>query len=169
MSTTHTPADINAPGPLTRLAGPDGFFEDFAAGRQMRHVRSATITDIENNQLSKQMMNTAQGHWNEHSMPEGRLVFGLVTGSVVMGLASQDTMSQALAEVAVDDLAFLAPVRQGTTLSAFTEVISTHDDPEHEDAGLVTFQHFGVDQTGRLVFRGRRTVRIKRRSHWATR
>lgn len=156
-------------GPLTSLAGPDGFFEDFPLGRKMRHVRSATITDIENNQLSKQMMNTAQAHWNEHVMPEGRLVFGLVTGSVVLGLASQDTMAQALAEVGVDDLAFLAPVRQGTTLTAFSEVVGVEDDPEREDAGLVTFQHHGVDQEGRLVFRGRRTVQVKRRSHWAAR
>jgi itaconyl-CoA hydratase len=158
-----------APGPLTTLAGPDGFFEDFPLGRKMRHVRSATITDVENNQLSKQMMNTAQAHWNEHVMPEGRLVFGLVTGSVVLGLASQDTMSQALAEVGVDDLAFLAPVRQGTTLTAFSEVVGVEDDPTREDAGLVTFQHHGVDHTGRLVFRGRRTVLVKRRSHWAAR
>lgn len=163
MTTAETP------GPLTTLAGPDGFFEDFPLGRTMRHVRSATVTDVENNQLSKQMMNTAQAHWNEHVMPGGRLVFGLVTGSVVLGLASQDTMSQALAEVGVDDLAFLAPVRQGTTLTAVSEVVRVEDDPAHEDAGLVTFQHHGIDQDGRLVFRGRRTVRVKRRSHWAVR
>lgn len=160
---------VQAPGPLTALAGPDGFFEDFPLGRKMRHVRSATITDVENNQLSKQMMNTAQAHWNEQATPQGRLVFGLVTGSVVLGLASQDTMSQALSEVGVDDLAFLAPVRQGTTLTAFSEVVRTDSDPDHEDAGLVTFQHHGLDETGRLVFRGRRTVRVKRRSHWSVR
>lgn len=158
-----------APGPLTTIAGPTGFFEDFPLGRRMRHARSATITDVENNQLSKQMMNTAQAHWNENAMPEGRLVFGLVTGSVVMGLASQDTMSQALAEVGVDGLAFVAPVRQGMTLSAFSEVVSVADDPNNSEAGLVTFQHHGVDQTGRLVFRGRRTIRVKRRSHWESR
>lgn len=157
------------PGPLTTLAGPDAFFEDFPLGRKMRHARSATLTDIENNQLSKQMMNTAQAHWNEHVMPEGRLVFGLVTGSLVLGLASQDTMSQALAEVGVDDLAFLAPVRQGATLTAFSEVVGVEDHPERRDAGLVTFQHHGVDENGRLVFRGRRTVLVKRRSHWAAR
>jgi acyl dehydratase len=160
---------MNAPlsqGPLTTIAGPSGFFEDLPVGRRMRHTRSATITDIENNQLSKQMMNTAQGHWNEHLLPEGRVVFGLVTASVVMGLASEDTMSQALSEVGVDDLAFLAPVHQGATLTAYSEVIAAKGSPERDDAGLVTFVHYGVDQTGRLVYRGRRTALIKRRSHW---
>jgi acyl dehydratase len=165
-----TPDDRAAePGPFTRLAGPTGFFEDFPVGRRMRHARSATVTDIENNQLSKQMMNTAQGHWNEHILEGGRLVFGLVTGSVVMGLASHDTAPHALAEVGVDDLNFLHPVRQGTTLTAFSEVVESRPDPDHEDAGLVTFQHYGTDHRGTVVFRGKRTLRIKRRSHWFTR
>jgi hypothetical protein len=37
------------------------WFEDFTVGRQMRHARSATIDEVENNFITKQVMNTAQG------------------------------------------------------------------------------------------------------------
>jgi itaconyl-CoA hydratase len=141
----------------------EGFFEDFAPGDRMKHARSATITDIENNQLSKQMMNTAQVHWNEHALPDGRVVFGLVTAAMVLGLASQDTASKAIAEVMYDQFRFVAPVHQGTTLCAYSEVIDMSAHGTRSDAGLVTFQHYGVDHDDRLVFTGRRTLLLERR------
>ena len=149
------------------IAGQNGYFEDFVVGSRLRHARSATVTDVENNQLSKQMMNTAQAHWNERALEGGRVVFGLVTASLVLGLASQDTASHALAEVAIDDFRFLRAVRQGMTITAYSEVLECREDPEHADAGLVLFRHYGTDDLGELVFVGNRTLRIKRRSAWA--
>ncbi len=97
-----------------------------------------------------------------------RLVFGLVTGSIVIGLATQDTAENALAEVALDELRFRAPVFHGDTLYAYTEVLETRA-AEREDAGLVRFKHWGTKQDGTVVFEGVRTVLVKRRSHWAAR
>ena len=81
-------------------AGMSLWFEDFPVGRRMRHARSATIDEVENNYITKQVMNTAQGHWNEEAMRgsplgDGRLVFGLITGSLTVGLTSQDTAENA--------------------------------------------------------------------------
>ncbi len=78
------------------LTSSDGYYEDFPPGRRIRHARGATIDEVENNYITKQVMNTAQGHWNEaitagSEFGDGRVVFGLVTGSVVVGLCSQDT------------------------------------------------------------------------------
>jgi acyl dehydratase len=126
---------------------------------------------VEGGFIAKQVMNTAQAHWNEHFLPggelgSGRLVFGLVTASIVFGLASQDVAEQALAEVGCSGLRFRSPVHHGDTLYAFTEVVEATPS-DRPDAGIVRFRHWGVTHDERVVFEGERTVLLKRRSHWA--
>ena len=53
---------------LSTLTGHTNWFEDFSVGQRMRHARAATIDEVENNYITKQVMNTAQGHWNEEIM-----------------------------------------------------------------------------------------------------
>ena len=156
---------------LAALTGSGGYFEDFHVGQKMRHAQAATVGEVENGWMSRLVMNTAQAHWNEHylrggPLGEGRVVFGLITASVVIGLASQDTAENALAELSVDGLRFRAPVHHGDTLRAFTEVVAVDDDPDHPDAGRVRFHHWGVTQDDRVVFEGERTALLKRRTHW---
>jgi len=158
--------------PLSGLTGGDTYFEDFKAGTKMRHARGSTIGEVESQLLTKLVMNTADAHFNEHKMsrlPYGqRLVFGLVTGSIVIGLATQDTAENALAELSLTGLRFRAPVFLGDTLYAYTEVLETRDS-DQEDAGIVRFKHWGVKQDDTIVFEGEREVLIKRRSHWVGR
>ena len=149
------------------------FFEDFTVGDRWKHARGTTVGEVENQLLTKLVLNTAQAHFNEHAMQgsplgEGRLVFGLVTGSVVIGLATQDTAEQALAEVALDELRFTSPVHHGDTLYAYTEVLGTTD-ADRDDAGLIRFKHWGANQDGTVVFEAERTVLVKRASHWGAR
>lgn len=158
-------------GPLARLTGDGNWFEDFAVGQKIRHARGATVDEVENNFISKQVMNTAQAHWNEHFLAggplgSGRVVFGLVTASIVFGLASQDVAEQALAELGCSGLRFRAPVHQGDTLYAFSEVLETSP-ADRPDAGVVRFQHWGLTHDERLVFEGQRLVLLKRRAQWA--
>jgi acyl dehydratase len=147
-----------------------GYFEDFAAGQRIRHARGATVGEVENGFIAKQVMNTAQAHWNEHYLTggplgSGRVVFGLITASIVFGLSSQDTAEQALAELGCTGLRFRSPVHHGDTLYAYTEVLST-EPADRDDAGVVRFHHWGVLHDGRVVFEGVRSVLVKRRSHW---
>jgi acyl dehydratase len=159
---------------ISSLTGRGNFFEDFSSGQRMRHARGATVDEMENNFISKQVMNTAQAHWNEHYLNEGplgpgRVVFGLVTASIVFGLASQDTAENAIAEVGCTSLRYTAPVHHGDSLYAFTEVLATDAAPDRADAGIVRFKHWGVTHDHRVVFEGERTVLVKRRRDWADR
>jgi acyl dehydratase len=151
------------------LTGSANYFEDFTVGARFKHARGTTVGELENQLLTKLVMNTAQAHFNEHAMKDSpwgqRIVFGLVTGSIVMGLATQDVAENAIAELRLDKLRFKAPVFHGDTLYAYTEVLSKTE-VEREDAGEVTFKHWGVNQEGKVVFEGERTVLIKKRSHW---
>lgn len=159
--------------PAVELVGDHGYFEDFTPGQRLRHQRGATISDVENNLVTKLVMNTAEGHWNDYAMRDsplgsGRIVFGLVTASLVFGLASQDTAEQALAEVGCAGLRFSGPVHVGDTLYVYTEVVECRPSEERDDAGIVHFHHWGLLDDSDVVFEGHRTVLLKRRSHWAT-
>ena len=92
-------------------------------------------------------------------------MFGLVTGSLIVGLTTQDTAENALAELKLDKLRFLSPVFHGDSLTAYTEVLEKRN-PDQEDAGIMRFKHWGVNQDGTVVFEGEREVLIKRKSHW---
>ena len=157
---------------LSDLTGKANYFEDFRVGEVIRHARGKTIEGLENVLITNLVMNTAQAHFNEDSMKSsvygGRLSYGGVNFSVVMGLAMQDCGENALAELGMDNIRLTTPVVHGDTLYAYSEVLST-EESEREDAGVVTFRHYGVNQDDKLVFTGERTMLIKRRSHWGER
>lgn len=151
------------------LTSADSYFEDFNPGMVIRHARGKTIEPLENVLITNLVMNTAEGHFNEHRMAESpfkhRITFGGVTASIIIGLASQDTAENALAELGLDKIRFKTPVLHGDTLYAFSEVLSASPG-QQPDAGEVVFRHWGVNQNDKIVFEGERKVLIKRRSHW---
>jgi itaconyl-CoA hydratase len=152
------------------LTGRDNYFEDFVPGTVLRHARGKTVEALENVLITNLVMNTAQGHFNAHAMKGSRfgqrITFGGVTLSLIVGLAAQDTAENALAELSLDKIRFSTPVFHGDTLYAFSEVLAAAPS-EREDAGIVTFRHWGVNQDEKVVFEGERRVLVKRRSHWA--
>jgi itaconyl-CoA hydratase len=150
----------------TRLTGSGSYFEDFAVGDRLRHARGKTVTDFELQTLCHLVMNTAQGHFNEELMSGtpfgGRIVFGGITAAIVVGLAMQDTGEHALAELAMDEMRFREPVAHGDTLYALSEVMAT-EPGDRDDAGEVTFRHWGINQRDEVVFETTRRALIKRR------
>lgn len=154
---------------VSALTGNDNYFEDFKPGTVMEHFRGKTVSEIENVQIVNMVMNTAQSHFNEDVMSRDprkhRLVYGGVTASIVIGLASQDTAENALTEMGMDKIRFPAPVFHGDTLYSYTEVLSVKDS-DRPDAGEVHFKHWGVNQNRVVVFEGERRAVIKRGSHW---
>lgn len=157
---------------VSSLTGRNNYFEDFEVGLVIRHARGKTLEPLENVLITNLVMNTAQGHFNEHAMSttrfKRRISYGGVNFSLVMGLASQDTCENALAELGMDNIRLQSPVFHGDTLYAFSEVISKKD-ADREDAGEVVFRHYGFNQRDEQVFQGDRRVLLKRRSHWGDR
>lgn len=157
---------------ISSLTGKNNYFEDFTVGAVYEHARGRTITEMDNVMITHLVMNTAQGHFNEHRMEKTpfkhRINFGGITASFIIGLAAEDTAEQVLAELGLDKIRFSAPVYHGDTLYAYTEVLST-ENADRDDAGIVVFRHVGVNQDKKVVFTGERRVLIKRRGHWGTR
>ena len=160
---------------FSKLTGRDTYFEDFKVGQTMRHMRGKTVSEVENVLITNMVMNTAQGHFNEHFMQTvgaklyPRIIsYGGVNLSIVFGLATQDTCENALAELGMDNIKFTTPVGHGDTIYAVTKVLEVRES-DREDAGIVRFANVGVNQQNVVVAEGERTVLIKRRSHWGER
>jgi itaconyl-CoA hydratase len=150
---------------------PNNYFEDFEPGQVIAHARGKTVTEMDNVLLTNMVMNTADGHFNEHRMQQQargipgfdtRIVYGGISFSMVIGLAAQDTGEQVLEERGMDKIRLRAPVHHGDTLYAFTEVLEKMDS-DRSDAGIVRFKHYGINQDDKLVYEGERTVLMKRR------
>ena len=93
-------------GELASLTSPDNYYEDFEVGQVIRHARGKTMTELENVNITNMVMNTAQGHFNADQMsktPLGKILcYGGVNFSLVLGLASQVTVENALAELSLE-------------------------------------------------------------------
>ncbi len=182
MSATRDEMETNRSAPLQppSLSGRDNYFEDFNVGDVFEHARGKTVGELENVLITNLVLNTAQGHFNEHQMASTqlghRITFGGVTASLVIGLAMEDTGEQAVAELGLDKIRFRTPVLHGDTLYAFSEVLekryfdaSAAGRPDltglrAAEVGEVRFRHWGVNDKGQVVFEGERRVLLKRRS-----
>lgn len=151
--------------PLNSLTGDHTYFEDFVVEDVIRHHRGKTITEVDGVQICHQVMNTADGHFNDHAMAGSifgkAIVFGGITASIVVGLASQDTSENAIAELGIDALEFPHRVVHGDTVYAYTRVVAT--ELRDDTAGVVTFEHWGLNQDDQVVCRMVRRVLIPRR------
>lgn len=151
------------------LTGDNNYFEDFETGMLIKHARGKTVTELENVLVTNMVMNTAQAHFNEHSMSDSaynqRIVFGGCTISLVIGLSSQDTSENALMELGLNKIRLKSPVFHGDTLYAYTEVLAKTL-LSRPDAGEILFKHWGVNQREEVVFEGERRSLIKRKSYW---
>jgi len=118
-------------------------------------------------------MNTAQLHFNQDMVDKDpknyydgrRVVYGGVVLAFAVGLASEDTSENALAELEMDNGKHTNPVFHGDTVFAESTVLEKRDS-DRADAGIVKFRLVGRNSKGLPVVEIERTVLIKRRSHF---
>jgi itaconyl-CoA hydratase len=155
------------------ITGDSNYFEDFNVGDTLVHQRGRTITEADNHMFTSLVMNTAELHFNQHLVdkePETyysarRVVYGGVVLAFTVGLASQDTSENAIAELEMDNGRHTNPVFHGDTIYAESTVMDKRD-AERPDAGIVKFKLQGKKPDGTVVVEIERTVLIKRKSHY---
>ncbi|MEP6816803.1 MAG: MaoC family dehydratase, partial [Marmoricola sp.] len=87
------------------------------------------------------------------------LVNSLFTLGLVVGLAVPElTLGTTVANLGFTRIDFPAPVFAGDTIHVVTEVIDTRASKSRPDAGIVTFEHQGLNQRDELVCRATRTA-----------
>jgi acyl dehydratase len=155
------------------ITGDSNYFEDFNVGDTLVHQRGRTITEADNHMFTSLVMNTAELHFNQNLVDKEpatyynarRVVYGGVVLAFTVGLASQDTSENAIAEVEMDNGRHTNPVFHGDTIYAESTVLEKRD-ADRPDAGIVKFKLEGKKPDGTVVVEIERTVLVKRKSHY---
>jgi acyl dehydratase len=132
------------------------YFEEFEEGQVFEHAMSRTVTEMDNVMFSALTMNPQPLHLDEEFAKTTefgqRLVNSLFTLGLVIGISvGETTLGTTIANLGMSDVRFPKPVFHGDTLRARTTVKAKRQSRSRSDAGIVEFEHQGLNQRGEVV------------------
>ena len=140
------------------------WFEQLPVGSTVQHVTRRTVTETDNVLFTTLTMNPAPMHLDaEYAAASefGRpLVNSMFTAALVVGLSVPElTLGTIIAQLALSDVRFPAPVFAGDTIRVETEVVQARRSRSRPRAGIVEFEHRAYNQRDELVCRLRQIGR----------
>lgn len=148
-------------------------FEDFVVGDVIEHPLGRTITAVDNSWFTQLTLNTNPIHFDVEYAAQtsfGRpLVNSCFTLALVTGLSVGQISQHAFANLGWDEVRLPAPVYEGDTIYAQSEVIEARPSRSRPDVGLVRVRTRGYKADGTVVIEFIRAVLIYRRDHVPTR
>ena len=144
------------------------YFEEFSEGQVFEHAMSRTVTEMDNVLFTTLTMNPQPLHLDAEfakTTEFGRpLVNSIFTLGLVIGMTVGDTtLGTTVANLGMTDVRFPKPVFHGDTIRARTTVVSLRKSRSRRDAGIVEFEHEGLNQRGETVAICRRAALMKTR------
>jgi len=143
-------------------------YEDFEPGMLIRHALGRTITTTDNAWFTLLTVNSNPIHFDAHYAAQtefGRpLVNSTFTLALVTGLSVSD-ISQNAVNLGWDEVRMPAPVFEGDTIYAQTEILSARESKSRPHMGLVEIKTTGFKQDGTIVIAFRRTILVYKRGH----
>jgi acyl dehydratase len=135
---------------------PGLYFEEFSEGQVFEHAVTRTVTEMDNVLFTTLTMNPQPLHLDAEFAKQTEfgqpLVNSIFTLGLVIGLSVGDTtLGTTVANLGMSEVRFPKPVFHGDTLRARTIVKSKRQSRSRPDAGIVEFEHQGVNQRGELV------------------
>ena len=132
------------------------YFEEFSEGQVFEHAMSRTVSETDNVLFCSLTMNTQPLHLDEEFAKQTefgrRLVNSLFTLGLVIGISVGDTtLGTTVANLGISDVRFPKPVFHGDTLRVRTVVRAKRRSRSRQDAGIVEFEHQGINQRGETV------------------
>jgi acyl dehydratase len=132
------------------------------------HALTRTVTEMDNVLFTTLTMNPQPLHLDAEfakTTEFGRpLVNSIFTLGLVIGISVGDTtLGTTVANLGMTDVRFPKPVFHGDTIRATTTVISKRVSRSRSDAGIVEFEHQGLNQRGETVAICRRAALMKTR------
>jgi acyl dehydratase len=142
------------------------YFEEFAEGQVFEHPTTRTVTEMDNVLFTTLTMNPQPLHLDAEfarSTEFGRpLVNSIFTLGLVIGISVGDTtLGTTVANLGMTDVRFPRPVFHGDTIHVRTTVVATRKSRSRSDAGIVEFEHVGINQAGETVAVCRRAALMK--------
>lgn len=140
--------------------------EDFVVGDVYEHRLGRTITSTDNAWFTHLTLNTNPSHFDHFYASQtefGRpLVNSCLTLALVTGISVSDVSQNALANLGWDEVRLPAPVFEGDTLYAESEVLDTRPSTSRPNVGIVRIRTRGFNQDGTVVIEFGRTVMVYR-------
>jgi acyl dehydratase len=142
------------------------YFEEFSEGQMFEHAMTRTVTEMDNVLFTTLTMNPQPLHLDAEfarTTEFGRpLVNSIFTLGLVIGMTVGDTtLGTTVANLGMSDVRFPKPVFHGDTIHAHTKVVATRRSKSRSDAGIVEFEHVGLNQRGEEVAICRRAALMK--------
>lgn len=143
------------------------YYEQLEVGQTFRHAAGRTVSEMDNVLFSCLTMNPQPLHLDAEfarSTEFGeRLVNSLFTLGLVIGISVGDTtLGTTIANLGMSEVKFPHPVFHGDTVRVETTVASKRASRSRPDAGIVEFEHRGINQRGEVVCICRRSAFMKR-------
>jgi acyl dehydratase len=144
------------------------WFEELTVGTTFEHVITRTVTESDNVLFSTMTMNPQPLHLDAEFAARSEfgkpLVNSLFTLGLVVGLAVPElTLGTTVANLGFTRVDFPAPVFAGDTIHVVTEVTSARPSASRPHAGIVTFEHRGLNQRHELICLAVRFAMMHRR------
>ena len=143
------------------------YFEDFEVGAIYEHRQGRTLTTADNMWFTLLTMNTNPTHLDHHyaaTTEYGRpLVNSCLTLALVTGISVPDVSEHAMANLGWDHVRLPAPVFEGDTIHARSEVLEARPSRSRPNVGIVRVRTTGYNQDGVTVIEFERTALIYRR------
>ena len=143
-------------------------FEDFEVGDVYEHPLGRTVTQADNIWFTLLTVNTNPIHFDSHYAAQtefGRpLVDSTFTLALVTGLSVSDVSLNAI-NLGWESVKLPAPVFEGDTIYAQSEILETRESRSRANMGIVRFRTTGMNQRGETVIEFIRTIMVYKKGH----
>lgn len=144
-------------------------YEDFEVGDVYVHPLGRTVTTTDNSWFTLLTLNTNNVHF-DHAFAAGTsfgkpLVNSAFTLALVTGMSVTDLSQNAMANLEWDEIKLPAPVFEGDTLYARSEVLAKRESKSRPNVGIVSVRTFGFNQDNVDVITFRRSFMVYKRAH----
>lgn len=145
------------------------YLEDFKVGDVYEHRPGRTLTETDNTWFTLLTMNQHPLHFDheyaKHSEFKKPLMNSCMTLSVVAGMSVSDVSQKTIANLGWDKVKMPAPVFNGDTIYAESEVLAIRESKSRPTQGIVTIKTRGINQDGVEVISFERAMLIPKRGH----
>ena len=145
------------------------YYEDFQVGDIYEHRPGRTISEADNTWFTLLTMNQHPLHFDHEYASQsefGRpLVNSALTLAIVAGMSVSDVSQKAIANLGWTDITMPAPVFNGDTLYAESEVLEKPESKPRPPQGIVTVQTRAHKTSGTTVMVFTRRILIPKRGH----
>jgi acyl dehydratase len=146
------------------------WLDEMEVGATYKHAPGRTVTEADNTLFTAVTMNTQALHldaaWSSTEPFGERLVNSMFTLATLIGLSvSQLTQGTTVGNLGFSEVSFPAPMFHGDTLYAETTILDKRNSKSRPGQGIVTFEHRGYNQDGKLVAKAVRQAMMFDSSH----